>query len=1226
MHVRHLSPTLLALTLGFAPLGLFAAAAAPSDAVRDEHARAVKAAIDINAKQVAVRQLDEWIKAGYADAATPSVKEALQIAFNRAFDPKFDDKSVPTANVSKIFAEIASVGGSPLDQILRQLNEARRVIDLEGPQPLVLPAEEKMAALQRTVVKMVATYEKEFAAALEQVKAAKKDEEELWNLDETRPAEKKRAEAIQRKAVELRLECMQIYYFAHMMLREVATRGADFGIDPKPVQASLAGWAKTNKEILDDWDFQWAEMHPQLQFYIAIAQCEGARQGVPKYAPADCESGLMKVIDMDLEQVPAGAREAVKTLQIKAWASLLRWELERGTPVAWDRGLALFLDFQSRIKDNRTMGLASPDTDRAIAAAQTYIVAGRINAAKGNMAVAQQLWAAVKSAKNPLSDVASKWIGRGTASGGDGKNSNPWAEEPVAAEPSSALSVGQAMLREAVTANPKQAREFAMSAAAGLRNGVLGLSTAAYADQFVENAAPVYRSYSNALAKLDMPYHAAAAAQEGLRQIRARISEKNNPWKDKKGAWTQAGQQVNTLINTAISAGSILNARTRTAAAKRLFDETIQLAQQLNPELVGKGLEWSLIVGKYNDGDFIVAIEDAKAYSKKYPEDFVKAASLILRARLGLLDKLDGPTATASDKAKLPEAQKELDDNVGKLEKFVDGEMAKTTDPVKLAPLVQLQIAVASAKIKSKIKQKKYDEVFANLGPEFWKKPPTDADLGIAMLKMLAQAVHESHMQLSGMAKLEDKPKPVEAAKLAAAWTTYAEAMRHFKKFAPRYTATDTTALRNSSIRLAQVAQYVSSQAEQNARAKAEGMAEISEEAKRFFADFIEGTLNERSRPGLVYMVAQTLWEIGDKPRSARLFEMYKVKLAEDPQILTYRADPKAALDPVAAVITTRTEFKKPWDEIVDLLSDPPGYLADLIRNGSAAMQGKGLKRDYGEALTKIEALKKLIADAGYLDADGKKKMQESLETLRALTLNLASTISIDSNLAQFYRESGKAEMAVKLYRSLYEEYDPTNAVYAAGYVEGVLEALKTNAAGVDKATVSGARDVAGQNLRFFSAGSQRDQYWISWLQVLELSKSMGAEDAKVVAKQLQFTMLNKSTPRDDLHLPVVAGDDPRVRRADNPGSVLIAQRYLELFDGTPELKRPFRVDQIEVQGKTHALFVAADAPAIVGQVETAADGEEIILFKAADAPVDAPAAAPVPAPADAPAAAPAQP
>mgnify|MGYP000237275993 CR=1 FL=1 len=141
--------------------------------------------------------MEEWVKAGYADAANPSVKDALQIAFNRAFDPKFDDKSVPTANLSKIFAEIANVGGTPLDQILRQLNEARRVIDLEGPKPLVLPAEEKMAALQRTVLKMVATYEKEFTAALDRVKATKKDDEDLWALDETVPAQKKRAEVIQ---------------------------------------------------------------------------------------------------------------------------------------------------------------------------------------------------------------------------------------------------------------------------------------------------------------------------------------------------------------------------------------------------------------------------------------------------------------------------------------------------------------------------------------------------------------------------------------------------------------------------------------------------------------------------------------------------------------------------------------------------------------------------------------------------------------------------------------------------------------------------------------------------------------------------------------------------------------------------------------------------------------------------------------------------------------------
>lgn len=1203
------SPTLLALALGFAPVAA-QAASAPSEATRDEHARAIKAVIDLGAKRVAQRQMELWAKLGYADTGSPTVREALQIAFKQAFDPAFDERGIPTGNVPKIVAELTGQGGSAIEQVLRLVNAARRTIDVDGAKPLVLPTTEKIAALQRTVTKLIAVYEKEFTAALAKVAAGKKDEDELWQIDDTKPEGKRRAEEIQRQAVELRLECMQIYYFAHMILREVATRGADFGIDPKPAQTSLNNWAKTNKEILDDWDFQWSEYHPQLLFYIAIAQCEGARQQVKNYAPADCEAGLMKVVDLDPDQVPPGAREAMKTLQIKAWANLLRWELEMGTPASWDRGLALFEEFLSRTKNDRAMGLSAPETERAIAVGQVYLLAGRLNLAKGNSAAAQQLWAQVRASKNPLASVASGWI---TARGDTAISTNPWAEEPIAADPSSALMVGQALMREVGSASPQQAREFALGAAAGLRNGVLGLSSAAYAEQFVEHAAPIFRNYTAALSKLEMPYHAAAAAHEGLRQIRARINGKSNPWKDKNGAWTQSGQQVNSLINTAISVGSVLQVRTRTPAAKRLFDEIVQLAQQINPELVGKGLEWSLILGRFNEGDYAGCLEDAQAYAKKYPEEFTKAASLILRTRLAWIDKLDTPGASASDKSKLSALQKELDDHVVTLEKYLATELPKAgNDAAKAAPLGQLQIAVASAKIKSKLKQQKYAEVFADLGPDFWKKPPSDPDLGVAMLKMLVQAVHESHMRLSGMEKQDDKPQPVKTEQLAAAWVDYHAAMRTFRKFAPRYGAGDSATLKNASLRLAQVANYVSAQAEQNARAKSggDGMAEIAAEAKRNFADFVESTLNEKSKPPLVLMVAQTLWELGEKARAARLFEVYKAGLDRDPQIQAFRADPQSVLNPVATLVTARSEFKKPWEEVVDLLSDPPGYLADLIKGGRAAVQDRGEKRDYGGALVKIDALKKLVSDAGYLDAEGKKKIIEALDALRSLTLNLASAISIDVNLAQFYRESGKAEQAVKLYRALYEEYDPLNAVFAAGYVEGVLEAIKTNPAGVDKTVIIGAREVAGQNLRIFTQGNQRDQYWISWLQVLELSKSLPGDEGKVVAKQLQFSIINKSTPRDDLHLPLVPGDDPRVRRAANQGSVAIAQRYLDLFEGLPELKRPFRIEVVEAQGKSVPLFVDTDAPTMVGQVETTADGDEIVLFKAADA-APAPAAQP---------------
>src|ERR1043165_1844134 len=116
MHDR-LAPPLLALALGLVPLTI-QAASAPSDAVRDEHARAIKGAIDLGAKRVAQRQMEEWAKAGYADTGSPTMKEALDIAFRRGFDATFDDASVPKGVQSKAWNDIAG-GGGGLDQIIR---------------------------------------------------------------------------------------------------------------------------------------------------------------------------------------------------------------------------------------------------------------------------------------------------------------------------------------------------------------------------------------------------------------------------------------------------------------------------------------------------------------------------------------------------------------------------------------------------------------------------------------------------------------------------------------------------------------------------------------------------------------------------------------------------------------------------------------------------------------------------------------------------------------------------------------------------------------------------------------------------------------------------------------------------------------------------------------------------------------------------------------------------
>src|SRR5262249_49570677 len=144
----------------------------------------------------------------------------------------------------------------------------------------------------------------------------------------------------------------------------------------------------------------------------------------------------------------------------------------------------------------------------------------------------------VQSAKNPFAFNAKQWL----TNAGKSVKGDAWGEQPISKDPATALTVGRAWLAQAAQANVRQAYQARMSAASELRNGVLGLSSSEYEDQFVDNGPALYMTYATTLYNLNLFYHAALVSQEGLRAIRSRITDKKNPWKNSNGEWTQSGK------------------------------------------------------------------------------------------------------------------------------------------------------------------------------------------------------------------------------------------------------------------------------------------------------------------------------------------------------------------------------------------------------------------------------------------------------------------------------------------------------------------------------------------------------------------------------------------------------------------------------------------------------------------------------------------------------------
>ncbi|MBA3686240.1 MAG: hypothetical protein H0W72_13515, partial [Planctomycetes bacterium] len=1144
MNYARLSPTLLACVLGVAPL-VDLCAAATSTEQRDEHAYAIKALIERDCKLPADRQLAEWDKAGYSDGSgTSSVREALQFAYDSVWNPakadakRYDDKKLP-----EVIKRITG-GGGGLNQIIKLVNDTRRIMDGDLPKPAVTPSEEKLAALKRAVESLTALMPKEFKVAIDEVKKTKEAEDKLWDLDEKK--DRKRIDEITHQAIEMRLDALRLFYYAHLALREAITRGHEYGLDAKPVKEMLASFLKEHREMLQDWEFQWSDSHLLIAMYLAPAYGEGVRLGVEGYTTDETEGTFRKVTDYDASESDARTRVWIETQQLQAWTGLLRWRYElgvgngagdaavKGDPKEIERGINNFLDFKNVAKGH-ALDHSDPSYGRSIG--QLWIVAGRLYKAKGDSATAGSVWSALRAAKNPLSFAASQWITEGSASGGSGGNG--WVSEIIPTDPSGALGVGTLLLAEAQNANPKQARGYTLQAAIQMRAGVAGLNNTAWAGQFVDHGPKLYRFYAKSLSKLQLPYHAAIAANEGLRQVRGRI-DKTNPWLNKDKKWTTSGEQVTKLVDDALYYTSSLSARTKGAAgAKKLYEETIELAQAINPDAVGVNQEKAVIVGQINDGDFAGAIEAARAFSKKYPNEILWSYKTIQRARETWFDKVE-----QSDKKKAEELAGDIEKSATDMAKYIESKLASETDPKKKAELKDTLIACASAKLRQQLKQQKYGDVITQIVAIF-AKPPQETELGVAMLKNLARAVNDWHKQVSGIDDKSRKPQAIPADKVTASWQQYRPAMEVFRKYRGRYVGEDSSALANASRMLAQTAQIISMQAEANQAGAKEEMTRIGDEAKRYMADFLEPDLNEKSQSQLVLTVANTLWDINERARAVRLFELFKKTLDVDADVGSYRSDPAGTIDQYAAVLAARPEFKKAWLELRDLLVDDKDFMQQYLELESDRLKEK--KRDYFKALEKSREFAKLLADQKkIIDADSHKKMGEALDKLTNLARNLAYGITIDTNLALHYRDQNQPDKALPLFEQLYREYDPKNPVFAGGYVEGVLTALKSGS--VDNAAIKGARDIAVRNRAETERDPrQRDNFWIANLQVMQLSAALGGKETEVIGKTLKYCVINKSTPKDDLIAPSQPGDAPAVRRPRNDLAIDLARRYLAL-------------------------------------------------------------------------------
>lgn len=1207
MPTRALTPTLTAVALALCAGGPLAAATAGE---RDQHFAAVQVLIDKGLRLPGERQLAEFAKAAYpddawhrkalawlyaerfkaetTDAAKAKTLEQQSTALRNELDAAEKAGSLPEA----VKAMLAGAG----DPTVRTVNELARIVSPDGPKPLVAPAPEKLALLKRQVQFLVENTPKRFNLALAKIKANEAKEKGMWDLPERDP----KAMELIKTATFLRADALRALYVPHIVLREVVTRGEDFGLDPKPVAQMWGKLLKENAKAIEDWDYQFGDYYPPLKVHANVLLGEALRQKVAGTIELDpVEAELFKVIDMNLGTVPASARDGLIDLQLKTWTSLLKLRLELGGERNLLKGVEHWRQCRERLGDNPALRLAQTNVFSQDLGG-LYIAAARLLAARGDNSGAQALLGEVSAnRRNPQAENAVAWLrqlGGESAGTGDG-----WGQPPAPQDPGLALSVALALMRSAgETADAKLAQSQYLAAAVQLRAGAMGFG-GEWAGRFVELGPELYGAYSLALNKLDLRIHAALVAGEGLRAAKARIDAdpKANPWRSgAKGEWNEAGRKLAVLArNTMIFAGN-LSSRLKGPGVQALAGDLLATAKAVAPEEFGKGFEWLQIVAKLSERDWDGAIDLAGKYRKAHPEESLKAFSVVTNALMGRYEQM----RAASDKPGMARAADDMRSLGQEIQAHIDQALKRgNLDGEQKRDLEKARNTIESSQVQILLGDEKFAEVLKRLGPDYWKNPPADESLLARMLRNLAQAAQRQERE-----RIKDEARKGDAKALLAQWPAYRAAYETYTRLVPRVKDPDEQQRTRAAGRLLADLFSVTGALADGLKARPgapDGLDEVSSLSKRYLADLLEPGMGADEKPANLLAVASVLWDLDEHARAVRLLALYRDKAGEDPALKAFKERPAGVLDPVEAVLAQRPEFKQDWALVRDLIEDKPS-LRDQRAQGVPRKDWDEQPADLGRASAELRKLRARIEDKRLTLGEVHTKAMAAINALDAVLQGALRENLVAKRLAQGWRETGKGDQARDLYLKLYET-DPDDPVVATAVVDITVDQVKKPgpAGAPGKADLEKALDIS-KRIRD-DAGKDQYLFWTAAIQTYELSAALGGKDnLDYINRGLKFDAVNQSDPSWTLVSPRIlpdarqAGDLPSVRRAANPLAVELGRRYLALYElpGVTQ-KAPYTLREIELDGRAVTLFVPKDAPPLVAREVVTDDEREVWII-----------------------------
>jgi hypothetical protein len=1209
---KSLSPTLLALALGSVlPL------AAATVEERDRMAEAVITFVDGDMRLPAKRWLDQWTAAKfsddgqwiekalwyrYADRFADSASKAEADELRKRLDTLRSEieKATEAKRLPEAARAIALGSGSALERIRRQIIP---LMDPNLPPPVAPLAADKKAELQRLIDRLLEQAASEFAGLAAKVKAhVDGPEKQRWDLKEDDP----RAAQIDAEAVKLRAEALQPLMTAYPIARDTAARADAFGIKPDSAKAWLDKIAKANVEAFTKWDFEYGTSNPYLHLHCQIWLSEAYIRGVRDITgtdvslrASDVEAGLKTSIYIDASQFEPGFRTEVYLLRLHAADHFLRWcndgILAKDKGMA-ERGKTFWGEFLQLAKQDPVFQLAKTPRGTAIDLGFLYFAAARFFQSAGDSGTATSLVAEVSGAQNlpsALRDYAKRWMvglsGSGAAAQSAGGAAG-WAQSAVPENPESALLVARELSRAAndPNADVKAVRSNRLAAAIKLRSAVLALDSAEPA-VFAAQAPGVYSLYADLLGQLDLRQHAALAGVAALDRLADFLdaqakAKRPNTWQTTDGG--KDWRSVLILARNTYSRAQSLYARNK--AFGPVAEMARALLTKLDPSASGPSLAMQEIQQQTYERKYDEAIASCAEFLKtypaaKYPSEELAVFAMLTSARLGLIDQ----ALAANQKDRATQVSNDLDRDNQAMQQRITDELAKTgIAPERKLELEQTRSTLITADIARLMRDQQFDEVITRLGNGFWKRPPTDPALAASMLNKLCYAAYSKIT-----AQLKDKDKPAVETVLATgdqltqAHDTYVkQAKRLAGRNVDRELAAGAKALAGAMQNLGTLARRA------NPSGKDAKLSDLADTAGRHFADLYEPLVDSKTPTGVVWLIASTLWNAGEHPRAAKLFERYRDLLVQDDELQAFKKDGKAVLDGYAAKISIRPEFKDAWTEIADYAWDSPEFIEALKANKADPKQ-KAI--NYRKAMRLLDDFRKSkVAKAqSSMEKQAFADLGKAIDDLKRLLGAADYDLQVTANLAAAYREAGDLEKALPLLLSLYER-DPSDPDNKSGFVEATLNAVKNgqinpkDPKGLDQ-LIKARTIVAGVRQGLEQNPTKRDNYWRAYIQVLELTAALG--ETSKVDETLKFLRVNRSDlSRELISAPVEittsegksVRDDAQARRPRNAQAVQLAQRFLGLYKLVGLTEKPtFRI--VPMEGlEPPMVFSDLDAPA----------------------------------------------